>query len=277
MKFLSLIKSNPRCPSFEESSPKAGDPADSAVGSKERFWILLLAVLLLLAAWALVSWKADNAIIAPSPFEVLEQMILQAQSPALYAAAWATLLRTLSGLAISFAAACTAVLVAFFFRKWAMILNQAVVVLQAIPNIAYIILLLFWTGRQTAVILVIFFLLFPMMYRELYEALEDLRRKWRDVLMLYPQPWYVVLRKAMIPQLKPALSAALKSGASLAFKAGIMAEILASVPSGLGRLMQSARLNLNVAGVLGYVFWMLLLVFVLERLARVFIAWLFRS
>lgn len=252
-------------------------PPESRRKGNNQWWILLVAGLAVLVFWWAAAWQADNAIIAPSPLEVLEQMVQQVQNPALYTAAWATLVRTVIGLFFSFAAACAAVLLAFFFEKTAVVLNQAVVILQAIPNIAYIILLLFWTGRQTAVILVIFFLLFPIMYRELYEAMEDLRRKWRDVLLLYPQPWYVLLHKAMLPQMKPALSASLKSGASLGFKAGIMAEILASVPAGLGRLMQSARFNLNVAGVLGYVFWMLLLVFLLERLARALIVWLFRS
>lgn len=218
-----------------------------------------------LGIWQLTAWSLHNAVLCPEPIQVFEQMAEQASDRQFYTGIGATLVRTLTGLTVSALLASAAVLLSFFHPFWRRAFDRLAVILQAIPNIAYIILLLFWTSRQNAVILVIFFLLFPMIYRDLSETMTDLKHKMQDVLFLYPQPWYVMIRKAFLPQLRPSFSASMKSAASLAFKAGIMAEILASVPAGLGRLMQSARLNINVAGVAGYVIWMLLLVFLLEQ------------
>lgn len=238
-------------------------------------WIVFLIGLITL--WSAAALLVDNAIICPSPWAVMTQMAMQMRTPAFYQAVGITLGRTFAGLVISFVTAAAAAVISYCFAKMNEIISRVVVILQAIPNIAYIILLLFWTSRQATVILVIFFLLFPMIYRDLYEALQDIHERWKDVFALYPQPWSVRMKQAFFPMMKPAVSASLKSASSLAFKAGVMAEILASVPMGLGRLMQSARLDVNAAGVLAYVIWLLILVFILEGLIRMLLHFLFEG
>lgn len=238
-------------------------------------WIFFLVCIF--SVWSLASLAVDNSIICPAPWEVFSQMMEQAQNAKFYTAMGYTLLRTLAGLALSFLCACVFCLAGFFWKPFGGFMDRIVVILQTIPNVAYIILLLFWTSRENTVILVIFFLLFPMMYRDLQESLNSIYSRWKDVFALYPQPWSVMVKQAFVPQMRPVISACLKSGASLAVKAGVMAEILASVTYGLGRLMQSARLNVNVAGVMGYVIWLLILVFVFEKLISLLLDFVFRQ
>lgn len=70
------------------------------------------------------------------------------------------------------------------------------------------------------------------------------------------------------------MRSSLKSAGSLGLKAVVMAEILASVSNGIGRQLQSARLNLNFAGVLGWVLWLMLISLLLEQGWNALFAWL---
>lgn len=219
-------------------------------------WLLLMAGLALL--WEIISLITNNSMICPSLSEIAEAMLEQLFSPVFFSSVFITLARAAAGLFLSFVIAALLAGLSCRFSGAGWIFDQISTLLQSIPNVAYIILLLFWAGRQEAVILVQFFLLCPMIFRELYEQLAQVNRDWREVFILYPQPLGELLKKAALPLLAPAIRASLKTGGSLALKSVVMAEILSSVPQGIGRQLQSARMNLNFAGVLAWVIWLML-------------------
>lgn len=225
-----------------------------------------LVFLLAVGIWQLVCLKVDNSLICPSPAEIVEQMIAQAQRPDFFRIVSMTVWRAMSALAISFAAGFAAAFASFFWKPAAGFFNAAAGLLQTVPNISYIILLLFWTGREQTVLLVAFFMLFPMVYRSLYEQLADLRHHLRDLWAIYPQPPLFLAFRICLPMMKASIASALKSASSVSFKVVVMTEILASISTGIGRSMQAARLDINVAGVLGWSFWLILLVFLFEKL-----------
>ena len=54
----------------------------------------------------------------------------------------------------------------------------------------------------------------------------------------------------------------------MAFKVGVMAEILGQVSVGVGRQMQLARLNFDLVSVLAWTGWIILLLFVFDQLLK---------
>lgn len=216
--------------------------------------------------WQIASLKIHNALICPSLEQIAFQMMLQIQKPDFWMILAATVSRALQALAISFAAGFTAAVIAFFCRPAAAFLNAASGFLQAIPNVCYIILLLFWTTRTNTVLLVAFFLLFPLFYRALSAQLAELKQQWNDVWKIYPQPKHILIFKICLPAMQSSVSSSLKNASSLSFKVCVMTEILAGLSIGIGRSLQTARLDINVAGVIGWSLWLILLVWVFEQL-----------
>lgn len=227
-------------------------------------WILFW--LLLAGAWQLLSLWIHNALICPSPLHVLREMMRQILLPGFWQSLAATVLRALLALGLSFLAALPIAFLSAFYAWIGGFFNRLVSLMQTVPNVCYIILLLFWTGRTQTVILTGFFLLFPLIYRGLYEQLCALRRRWRDVWVIYPQPTWILMRKICLPQLRPALSAAIKTASSLSFKVCVTSEILAGLSTGIGKKIQTARFDLNLAGVAGWSLWLVLLVFCFEKI-----------
>lgn len=239
----------------------------------EWVWFFLIVGI----GWQLLAILVNNALICPSPVTVLWHMKEQFVSPDFWPVILQTILRAMLALLLSFAAAVPCAFLAAFYPLCSGFLNRLVSVLQTVPNVCYIILLLFWTSRVQTVILTGFFLLFPLIYRTLYEQLCAIQKDWKDVWILYPQPRWVLMIKICLPLLQPALLAALKNASSLSFKACVTSEILTGLSFGIGRKIQSARFDLNLAGVAGWSLWLVLLVFLFEKLISWLIgAWLKR-
>lgn len=229
---------------------------------KVIFWIGIL------LGWQLISVIVNNQIICPSPLEVGQAMILQIQSELFGVTIISTLVRALIGLIVSMLLGIALSCLALFVHWIRFAVDNIVFLMQSIPSACYVILILFWSGRQMTMFIVIACLVFPMVYRNLLASLVDIEKEWKDVFFMYPQPWYTKLSKAYFPAMKPAFSSSLLSASSLAFKSGVMAEVLGSANFGIGRMIQNARANVEVVQVMAWMVWLLVLVFLSEKAMR---------
>lgn len=240
-----------------------------------REWTAFL--LILFGAWTLLALCMDNALVCPAPWQTFEQMLIQVQKPTFFLTIGTTILRAMEALGLSFVFGVLVAFVSAFYSWCSGFFNRLVSLIQTVPNVCYIILLLFWTSREQTVVLTGFFLLFPLIYRTIYEELLGLQKRFEPVWTIYPQPAWVRMVKICLPMLKPAFLSALKSASSLAFKVCVTSEILTGITPGIGRSLQTARLDLNPAGVLGWSIWLILLVFIFEKLWNALISFMFRE
>mgnify|MGYP004450926937 CR=1 FL=1 len=236
---------------------------------------LFLFPAVMLVIWCVISMGISNPILLPTPWAVGVKMAEQAADPKLYQALAATCIRGLTGAAAAFVCGFAGATVSWFSRTAAWFLGNLCLLMQSVPNVAYIILLLFWLSRDQAVSMVGLLLVFGVVYQSFFRAMESIAERYRDVLFLYPQPKAAIVWKVFVPALRPVFSASLSSSLSLSFKAAVMAEILASAAVGLGRSMQKARLDLDAAGLIGWVLWLVAAVFVFEWLGRLLIRFVF--
>lgn len=214
----------------------------------------------------------DNPVIFPSPWMVLAAMKEQLQTTIFYKSIFFTVTRVVFGIAMSFFFGAMLAFWRFFYPKTRIWLDYLILLLRSIPNITLMILFLFWLGGEQSLFLVIFLVLFPVVYQACADELETIQTRWKDVLEIYPQPRRYLLRQVYIPLLKPALGSALISITSLGFKVGVMAEILSQVRGGIGRNMQIAKLNVDLASLLAWTIWFLIVVAVCEWIIKKTIA-----
>lgn len=231
-----------------------------------RHWIYF--VISILVIWFGFSILIDNSFILPRPDQVIMIMMKQLGSSTLYFSVFVTILRAFVSLMISFITASFFSLLALKYKLFQMYLDKALLILRSIPNVTYVILLLFWLSRETMVFVVSFLLLFPIIYQSLYEALVEITKTWRDVMRMYPQTLWITFSRIYLPLIKPSIVASLISASSLSFKVGIMAEILGQVHSGIGRQMQLARLDVDLSAVMAWTIWLLVCVFVFDGIIK---------
>ncbi len=230
----------------------------------------------LFCIWQAAATWVHNDMILPAPLQVLQTMEQQLVSPVFIPTVLISVGRVAAAVVLALGSGFLLAMLAHLVHPMEFFITRLLLLLRSIPNIAFIILMLFWMNREAAVLLVLWLLLVPIVYSALLERMEEISAHYKDVFRIYPQPWSVRLREAFFPELAGTWSAAVVTASSLACKAGVMAEILCQVPAGIGRSMQSARFALDTAGVMGWTIWLLLFAFALDAFWKRLPLWLER-
>lgn len=233
--------------------------------SRKRLRICV-AFLILLGVWQLLAHTLDNTIILPYPKEVGLAMASQLQQEVFYTSILQTMYRILLGFLCAMGIALIFAFLSYFFHWFADLFYPILLLTRSIPNISYILIVLFWFSAQMSVIIISFLILFPTIYATIYQGLYDFPREYQDVMKLYPAPKRIEIKQIYLPYLRSFLFASTISGISLAFKVGIMAEILGQARTGVGRQLNICRLNLDMAGVFAWTIWIIFILFLIERI-----------
>ena len=224
--------------------------------------------LVLLVLWQLAAAAIHNSLILPEPMQVLDAMIGQLNSPDFFMTIGGTFLRVILAIAASIVIGVFLAFLAAHFKTAAFFLDKAILILRSIPNISFIILALFWLNSTQAVFVVLVLLIMPVIYSAVCERLNEIEKEYKDLLVLFPQPWHVRFRDLYLPELEGTFLASLTTAVSLGLKGGVMAEVLCQVPVGIGHSLQADRFALETAGVIGWTIWLLLVTFLTDSLIR---------
>ncbi|MGL5978279.1 MAG: ABC transporter permease [Erysipelotrichaceae bacterium] len=216
--------------------------------------------------WQLAYVQIDNTIIVPSIGMVVETMVLQLFDVGFYQAILATLTRSLSGLALGVVVALVASVSMLTVPVLRHYISLLVAILKSIPNISYIIIVLIWLGSESSVMVIIFLVLFPIFFYNMQAGFSSIDKTLLDVLRIYPVSKWEAITKVYLPLSISHIKAALASGFGLAFKVGVMAEILGQVQVGIGKQLYLGRVYLEMDQIFAWTIWIIALLFVGERL-----------
>lgn len=221
---------------------------------------------LLLFLWQCLAVSLDNEVLLPYPAAVLQTMFMQLQTQVFYTSLYHTFVRILCGFSIALIFALLLSLLTYLYDWIADFFYPVLLLTRSIPNISYILIVLFWCSPKTSVIVISFLILFPSAYTNLYQGLCACPKAYLDVMKLYPGSRLFDVRHVYLPYLRSYLYTAASVGISLALKVGIMAEILGQANDGIGRQLNLCRLDLDTAGIFAWTVWIILMLFSADRL-----------
>jgi len=224
-----------------------------------------LAVYILLI-WQLIACSVQKEAILPYPKDVFIRMIGMLGSIDFYMTIFITLSHVL--IVVSWSAI-LAFIVAYLGYQKPIIeeyISPVLSLLQAIPNISFIILVLVWTSSLQTVYIVLFLVVFPLLYNNFIEGFKNIDQDLRDVILLYHPPRFYKFIHVYLPLIKPSVLSGLKSSLSLGVKVAVMAEILAALPYGVGRSIQYARIQVDMVGVFAWTLWLGIIILLIESI-----------
>lgn len=227
---------------------------------------ITLSFVILLLLWQGLSVGLANDVLLPSPMAVGSKMLHQLQNELFYTAVFSTFLRVLSGFVIALLTALITALLTYLYPVIADYLYPLLLLTRSVPNISYILIVLFWCSPKTSVIVISFLILFPTVYTNLYQGLCACPKEYSDVMKLYPGSRLFDVRHVYLPYLRGYLYTSASIGISLALKVGIMAEILGQANDGIGRQLNLCRLDLDTSGIFAWTIWIIVLLFTADRL-----------
>lgn len=236
---------------------------------RDRLLSLIIGILI----WQIAAWSVGNDVILPMPSAVFLKVISLLSDSAFYQSLGATFLRAHLGFLISLVCGIALAMLSFRVLMVERFLSLWVRFLQTIPQISFIILLLFWFDRETSILIVIFLMSFPLIYVQELEGLKGIDQDYMDIIELYHHRWWYNLKKAYLPLTAVQIEGAILAGLPLALKVTVMSEVLNQARDGIGRALSLARVNIDMTSVFA---WTILLV-VFVSVETELIQYLFRK
>lgn len=212
--------------------------------------ITLLAVVLI---WAVASAVVDSEYILPSVGQTLKSLLLLLKSAEFYKSFALTLLRSLVAFIISFSLGFALAFLRSRVKITAKIIDPLVSVMRALPTIAVVLLLLFWTNSKVAPIIVTMLVVLPTSYTNLYAGFESVNKNSVEAGLVDGANGKQVFAFIEFPQIAPVFYKGIGSGISLNFKLMVAAEVLAQTANSLGYMLNTSKVYFEIAQMMALV------------------------
>ncbi len=217
--------------------------------SKNRLISFALGVLSLVTMW-LVWFIAEktvkNQYVLPGFAETMVALGKVLGEPFFWQATGRTLLKVIYAFAISFILAGALAALGKIFRPFGTFLKPFISVVRTLPTMAILVLILIYTNRTTAPVVVATLVLFPMIYAQFNTALNSVDEGIIAAAKVFDLSKKDRVFKVYLPMVAPNVLSHVGSNLSFGIKLVISAEIMAYTFTSLGGMMQSANALLDV-------------------------------
>jgi NitT/TauT family transport system permease protein len=231
------------------------------------------AIVGLALVWVIAYFTVDNELLVPSFFDCMKktgELLVRAH---FWAAFFSTLKRVLFAFVISFVLAAIFSVIAYLVPTFSAFFAPIVSIFRSMPVLGVLLMLLVWTGADTAPIAVAFLSLFPLLYTGFLAALSGVDTQLLEMSRVYQVPKSKQILQLYLPTAAP--QALKESGGAIAFalKLVVSAEVLASTFESIGGMMGEAKAYLDMP----YLFALIFVTVVTGLLLEAVGAWLARA
>ncbi len=217
-------------------------------------WILpLISIACIFLLWGVSALAINNEFMLPSVSLTFSALIDLLKSGEFYISFLMTLVRSLISFICSFT---LAFLLALLNRRFSIarsLFAPIISIIRALPTIAVVLLLLFWTNSFVAPIIVTFLVVFPTTYTNVCNALDVVDKRQIEMCKVFNVSRKDILFKVEIPQIMPSMYSTIGSGLSLNIKLMVAAEVLSATANSLGYMLNTAKIYFETATMLAIV------------------------
>lgn len=212
-----------------------------------------IGVAAILLLWSAAALAADSEYILPTVGQTLSAAFSLLKSKAFYLSLGGTLLRAFLSFAISFFIAFAFAFFSYKSERFQKIAAPFVKTIRALPTVAVVLLLLFWTNSRVAPVIVTMLVVLPSLYTDLLNAFFGIDKEAVEMCKCFSVSRKEVLFKVEIPQALPPTLYSAGAGLSLNLKLMVAAEVLAQTANSMGYLLNTAKVYFEIADMLALV------------------------
>ncbi len=248
--------------------PEAAEPAlahPRSTGRARRRWRSLLVVLFWLLVWQALAWAVHSQVLLASPVEVASSLVRLVPTAGFWSAIGFSAGRILAGFFLALAAGALLAVAGSAWPVVAALLSPLMRVLQAVPVVSFVLLVLVWTGSGGLATVVSFVMVTPIVYVGLLAGLADRDPRLAEMARVFrlgpARRWWAIT----LPGLMPSLTAAVRIGLGLTWKAGVSAEVIGLTSGSIGERLYQAKLFLATGDLFAWTAVIVALAWLVER------------
>ncbi|MGI6151530.1 MAG: ABC transporter permease [Christensenellales bacterium] len=221
------------------------------------FWLLV---------WQVLSALVGKEVLLPAPLTTLKRVASLAVTGEFWGICAMSLLRIGAGfLLAALAGGIIALMTAFvpFFRA---LFSPALSIVKATPVASFIVLALVWMKGGSMPTFTAFLMVLPIVWINTHAGLLSADGELLEMARSFRLSRGAVFAKIYLPSALPYFTAACGTGAGLAWKAGIAAEVLGRTALSMGKEIYDAKIYLETVDLFAWTAVLILLSVVFERL-----------
>ena len=231
---------------------------------KKKAIYLSFSVLIWLCVWQYAAGSLDKSVLLPYPKAVFRRFISLLSDPAV-APVWRTsLVHIALGFALALLAGVVLAIACRFGDFLSALLLPPLKLVKTVPVVSFIILLLLWVNPASISIVISFLIVLPVVFENVSRGIRETPESMLAMAKVYRIPWIRRLRALYIPNAVPYATAAVSTGLSLCWKAGIAAEIIGLSKDSIGRQLYDAKLYLDTESLFAWTVLILLISVLME-------------
>ena len=225
----------------------------------------LITLICIIVLWTVASISVNSKYVLPSVKETFIALIELTYKASFFIAFFLTLLRCFVAFLISFVLAFIFAILTEKFYVAKKIIMPIIGIMRALPTVAVVLLLLFWTNSEIAPIIVTMLVVLPTIFNGIVLSLKSIDKDVLEMCKVFKVSKKETYKKVIIPGIMPSLLITMGSGLSLNLKLMVAAEVLASTAKSLGGLFNYTNANLQTATMLALVVLTVLVGLLIEK------------
>ena len=206
----------------------------------------IISLLAMWLVWIIAHKTIKNEYVLPSFSQTLSALWEVLGEEFFWHALLRTLLKVVYAFAISFLLAMALSLLTKVFKPFGAFMKPIVGVIRTLPTMAVLVLILIYTDKFTAPVIVSVLVLFPMIYAQFNTALSSVDEGVINATKVFNLTKRQKTFKVFLPMVAPPVFSHVGSNLSFAIKLVISAEVMAYSFTSIGGMMQSANVSFDI-------------------------------
>lgn len=228
--------------------------------------IKIWAVIFWLAVWQAVSMALDSDLLLVSPVNVLCRLTELTGDFSF----WSSILFSFSRIAEGFfLAVLTGIILAALSARYKAVeelIAPMLLALRSVPAASFIILALIWFSSRNLTVLIAFIMVFPIIYTNVLTGISEMDKKMIEMADVFEIPEARRIKYLYICQVMPFLRSGCAAAAGLAWKSGVMAEIIGMPVDSIGEKLQQAKIYLDTPDLFAWTLVIVIMSLIFEKL-----------
>ena len=230
---------------------------------------LLISIAAWILLWQYAADRLDKSVLLPRPGRVLKAFAELVKSERFGTILRSSLLHIATGFAAALVIGCLLAVLCRFSDLAAAIMIPPMKLVKTVPVVSFIILLLLWVKPERISVVISFLIVLPVVYENVSRGVRETPEPMVDMARIFRVPLLRRLRFLYLPNAVPYATAAVSSGLSLCWKAGIAAEIIGLSKDSIGRQLYDAKLYLDTENLFAWTIVVILVSVVMEWLIMI--------
>ncbi|MBR6019151.1 MAG: ATP-binding cassette domain-containing protein [Lachnospiraceae bacterium] len=206
---------------------------------------LVLSVVLWIALWQYYAKRMDKSVLLPYPKDVWLAFRELLASETFCTILLGSLKHIATGFGMALLCGLVLAIICRFSAFAEMLLLPPMKLVKTVPVVSFIILLLLWVDPARISIVISFLIVLPVVYANVSRGIRETSPQMLEMAGVFNFSFLRKLRHLYIPNTVPYATAAVSTGLSLCWKAGIAAEIIGLSKDSIGRQLYDAKLYLD--------------------------------